>query len=283
VELLSEDLLKTNEAYSRFVPTEFLSVLNKKSIIDVKLGDQIQKEMTILFSDIRGFTTLSETMTPQENFNFINSYLKVMEPFISKNNGFIDKYIGDSIMALFADSPDDALNASVEMLRELRQYNIGRINGGYVPVKIGIGLNTGKLMLGTIGGKNRMDGTVISDSVNIASRIESLTKVLFIPLILSESVVLKLNHPENFKIREIDYVQVRGKSKSIFIYECFNSDEPAMLEAKIKNTEEYNLGLMEFRNKNYKKAKEHFITCEKNCPDDSILFIYINRCIEKMA
>ena len=96
VEHLSEDLIKTNEAYSRFVPKEFLSVLNKKSILDVKLGDQIQKEMTILFSDIRGFTSLSESMTPQENFNFINAYLHFMEPVISKNNGFIDKYIGDA-------------------------------------------------------------------------------------------------------------------------------------------------------------------------------------------
>ncbi|MBP9889206.1 MAG: adenylate/guanylate cyclase domain-containing protein [Leptospiraceae bacterium] len=283
VEHLSEDLIKTNEAYSRFVPKEFLSVLNKKSILDVKLGDQIQKEMTILFSDIRGFTSLSESMTPQENFNFINAYLHFMEPVISKNNGFIDKYIGDAIMALFPGSPDDALNASVEMLIELRNYNIGRVNTGYPPIKIGIGLNTGNLMLGTIGGKNRMDGTVISDSVNIASRLESLTKELFIPLIVSDSVVQKLQNKEKFSLREIDDVVMRGKSQSILIYECFDSDEPSLKEAKLKNQKQYNLALAEFRNKKYARAKELFIECERNCPEDSILFIYINRCKEQLA
>ena len=283
VELLSEDLTRTNEAYSRFVPTEFLSMLNKRSILDVKLGDQIQKEMTVLFADIRGFTSLSESMTPQENFNFINSYLKVMEPIISKHNGFIDKYIGDSIMALFPGSADDALNASIEMLKELENYNILRANSGYAPIKIGIGLNTGNLMLGTIGGKNRMDGTVISDSVNIASRLESLTKDFLVPLIISENVVLSLDNIENFQIREIDNVVMRGKSHSILIYECFDPDGLTQREAKSENKDEYHLALAEYRNQNYQMAKLHFLNCEKRCPRDPVLSIYINRCNEKIG
>lgn len=283
VELLSEDLIRTNEAYSRFVPTEFLSMLNKKSILDVKLGDQIQKEMTVLFADIRGFTSLSESMTPQENFNFLNSYLKVMEPIISKHNGFIDKYIGDSIMALFPGSADDALNASIEMLKELNNYNAERANAGYVPIKIGIGLNTGNLMLGTIGGKNRMDGTVISDSVNVASRLESLTKEFLIPLIISENVVKSLNNPEQFLVREIDNVVMRGKSQSILVYECFDPDDPNKQRAKIQNKDEYHLALAEYRNQNFKIAKIHFANCEKNCPQDAVLSIYINRCNEQLT
>lgn len=283
VELLSEDLTRTNEAYSRFVPTEFLSMLNKKSIMDVKLGDQIQKEMTVLFADIRGFTSLSESMTPQENFNFINSYLKVMEPIISKHNGFIDKYIGDSIMALFSGHADDALNASIEMLKELENYNRFRANSGYPPIKIGIGLNTGNLMLGTIGGKNRMDGTVISDSVNVASRLESLTKEFFVPLIVSEDVVINLNQVENFQLREIDNVVMRGKSQSILIYECFDPDEPDKRNAKAKNKNEYHRALAEFRNQNYEKARLHFINCKKICPIDPVLSIYINRCNDKIG
>lgn len=186
-------------------------------------------------------------------------------------------------MALFPGSADDALNASVQMLIELRNYNIGRVNAGYPPIKIGIGLNTGNLMLGTIGGKNRMDGTVISDSVNIASRLESLTKELFIPLIVSDSVVQKLQTKEKFSLREIDDVVMRGKSQSTLIYECFDSDETSLKEAKLKNQKQYNLALAEFRNKNYAKAKELFIECERNCPEDSILFIYINRCKERLA
>lgn len=278
VELLSEDLIKTNEAYSRFVPTEFLSLLNKKSILDVKLGDQIQKEMTVLFADIRGFTSLSESMTPKENFSFLNSYLKIMEPIISKHNGFIDKYIGDSIMALFPSSADDALNASIEMLRELENYNSKRATSGYPPIKIGIGLNTGNLMLGTIGGKNRMDGTVISDSVNIASRLESLTKDFLIQLLISENVVKNLINPDEFLIREIDNVVIRGKSQSILVYECFDSDEANKRRAKIKNEDEYHLALAEFKNQNFEIAKKHFTNCANICPQDSVLNIYINKC-----
>ncbi|MCZ0904476.1 response regulator, partial [Microcoleus sp. HI-ES] len=108
-------LAKINAAYGRFVPHDFLRFLGHESIVDVRLGDQIQKEMTVLFSDIRSFTTISEAMTPQENFNFINSYLSRVSPVIRAHQGFIDKYIGDAIMALFPESADDAVRAAVEM------------------------------------------------------------------------------------------------------------------------------------------------------------------------
>ena len=164
------------DAYGRFVPHQFLNLLGYESIIDVNLGDQVQQEMSVLFADIRDFTTLSETMTPQENFNFINAYLSRMEPAITSNNGFIDKYIGDAIMALFSDFADDAVKAGIAMLNILTNYNEDRQRVGYIPIQIGIGINSGSLMLGTVGGKSRMDSTVISDAVNLASHIEGLTK-----------------------------------------------------------------------------------------------------------
>ncbi|HMX33162.1 MAG TPA: adenylate/guanylate cyclase domain-containing protein, partial [Leptospiraceae bacterium] len=193
------------------------------------------------------------------------------------------KYIGDSIMALFPESAEHALNASISMLRELRIYNEERIRKNLSPIKIGIGLNTGNLMLGTIGGKNRMDGTVISDSVNLASRLESLTKTLYIPILISETVYNHLQNKEQFSIREIDTVFVRGKSKPIVIYECFDADEEQVRICKKKNLENFSKGLIAFRENQFQKAKEYFIECEKKCPEDSIAFIYINRCNEKLA
>ena len=112
-------LAKINAAYGRFVPHDFLRFLGHESIVDVRLGDQIQKEMTVLFSDIHSFTTISETMTPQENFSFINSYLSRVSPVIRAHQGFIDKYIGDAIMALFPESADDAIMAAVEMQKQV--------------------------------------------------------------------------------------------------------------------------------------------------------------------
>jgi len=213
-----------NRAYQRFVPRQFLHFLEKLSIIDVELGDQVQLEMSVLFSDIRDFTTLSEKMTPKDNFQFINAYLSRMEPAILENNGFIDKYIGDAIMALFSGSADEAVNAGLAMLQQLQLYNQERVESGETPIKIGIGINTGNLMLGTVGGQNRMDTTVISDAVNLASRVESLTKNYGVSLLITQHTYARLLNPSHYVIRPIDTVKVKGKSELVTVYEVLNAN-----------------------------------------------------------
>jgi class 3 adenylate cyclase/HAMP domain-containing protein len=212
------DLKQTNLSIERFVPHAFLEVLGKPSIVDVELGDNVRREMTILFSDIRNFTTLSEAMTPDENFDFINHYLESMGPVIRAHGGFIDKYIGDAIMALF-DDPDSALQAALTMVETLARYNERQQALGLAPVKIGIGLNTGSLMLGTIGEQNRMDGTVISDAVNLASRIESLTKVYKAAILISQFTYDRLADSARYDIRAVDTVAIKGKSQPVPIYQ----------------------------------------------------------------
>ena len=211
IERLTNDLTQTNTAYSRFVPREFLRFLNKKSIRDISLGDQVEKSMTIMFADIRSFTTLSEGMSPEDNFNFLNAFLKRMEPIIQRHNGFIDKYIGDAIMALFPFGPEDALLASAAMHRNLREFNEIRIRKRREPIIIGVGINTGRLMLGTIGGENRMDGTVISDAVNLGARLEGLTKYFGSAALYSQDTYKQLAKPEGFEHRYLGRLQVKGK------------------------------------------------------------------------
>ncbi|NNL99826.1 MAG: HAMP domain-containing protein, partial [Gammaproteobacteria bacterium] len=146
------------DAYSRFVPKEILTTLNKRSILELNLGDNVRQEMTVLFSDIRSFTTISEAMSPEEIFRFINDYLEQVGPIVRKHGGYIDKYIGDAVMALFPGGPDDALAAAAEMHGQVRDFN--RLRGGsaagQVEVHIGVGIDTGQLMLGTIGEHQRM-------------------------------------------------------------------------------------------------------------------------------
>jgi class 3 adenylate cyclase/HAMP domain-containing protein len=214
------DLKQTNLSIERFVPHAFLEVLGKPSILEVELGDNVRREMTILFSDIRDFTTLSEAMTPDENFDFINQFLESMGPVIRAHGGFIDKYIGDAIMALF-DDPDDALRAALTMVETLDRYNERLRAGGGAPIAIGIGLNTGSLMLGTIGEQNRMDGTVISDAVNLASRIETLTKTYKAAILISQFTYDGLADPAVYDIRAIDTVAIKGKSQPVPIYQVF--------------------------------------------------------------
>jgi class 3 adenylate cyclase len=210
--------IRLTEAYGRFVPHEFLDNLGKTSIIDIQLGDHVRMEMTVLFSDIRGFTTLSEKMTPEQTFAFLNTYMSYMEPIIKQHDGFIDKFIGDAIMALFH-SADQAVMAALEMLEQLREFNQQRDLSGFPPIDMGIGLNTGTLMLGIVGGANRMEGTVVSDAVNIASRIESLTKKFNSQILISESTQAALTNDERFTLSELKQVSLEGKSNLISIYQ----------------------------------------------------------------
>jgi class 3 adenylate cyclase len=225
------DLKETNLSIERFVPHAFLTMIGKPSIVSVMLGDNKRQDMTILFSDIRNFTTLSEKMSPDENFAFINAYLERMGPVIRDHNGFIDKYIGDAIMALFADA-DDALRASLAMVETLESFNRQRAMEKLDPIAIGIGLNTGSLMMGTIGEKHRMDGTVISDAVNLASRIEGLTKVYRVAILTSQHTYDRLADPDAYDIRPIDVVVVKGKTQPVTLFEVFQRDEAAQRAVK---------------------------------------------------
>lgn len=238
--------IKINEllnSMKRFVPFEFLNFLDKKSITEISLGDQVNQEMTVFFSDIRSFTKLSESMTPHQTFNFINSYLKRMGPLIRENKGFIDKYIGDSIMAIFPIEPDYALLAGIHIRKELTLYNQQRVSYGYKPIGIGVGIHTGNLMLGTIGESQRMDTTVIADSVNLASRVEGLTKFYGVTTLITETTKSKLKKPEQFNMRFIGLVQVVGKEESVGIYEVFDGDDEKTFEFKKRITPRFEEGM----------------------------------------
>ena len=136
-------LSQTSKSYGRFVPHEYLKFLSKESIIDVELGDHVSKEMAVMFSDIRSFTTLSESMTPQENFDFVNNYLRQVSPVIRDNTGFIVKYLGDGMMAVFPKGADDAVAAGIGKLKKVEEQNIQRIEQGLLPIKVGIGVHFG--------------------------------------------------------------------------------------------------------------------------------------------
>ncbi len=275
-------LSQINLAYSRFVPRQFLRLLKKKSILDVQLGDQVQKEMSILFADIRDFTTLSEKMSLPENFKFINSYLSRMEPEIVANHGFIDKYIGDALMALFSGSTngsaDDAVNAGISMLKVLKEYNQHRANSGYAAIKIGIGINTGSLMLGTVGGKNRMDSTVISDAVNLASRLEGLTKEYAVPLLISHHTFWQLADANQYCIRLIDRVQVKGKSEWVTVNEVFDADQPEVREGKLATLSMFMEAWLLYNQNKFKEAAGVFEECLRLNPGDQVAKVYLGRC-----
>ncbi|SDU54945.1 bacteriohemerythrin [Desulfobacula phenolica] len=266
------------QAYERFVPHEFLNFLGKKDITNIYLGDQIEKNMTVLFTDIRDFTSLSEELTPSQNFSFINSYLSCMEPVISEHHGIIDKYIGDAIMALFPTSADEAIACSNAMLATLNEYNKTRQKAGDQSINIGIGLNTGLLILGTIGGKQRMEGTVIGDSVNLAARMESMTKTYGVSLLISEQTFYSLKNPKKFSIRFLDRVMVKGKIRPQTVYEVFDMDSDSVREGKKATLKIFEEALAHYHYKNITDAKSLLCKCLKLNPDDKPARLYLERC-----
>ncbi|MCP3925830.1 MAG: HAMP domain-containing protein [Desulfobacterales bacterium] len=270
--------VRLTDAYTRFVPKEFLDFLDKETVIEISLGDYVKTEMTIIFSDIREFTNLSEKMTPHENFEFINSYLKVVGPVVRKHRGFIDKYIGDAVMALFPVSPFDAIKASVEMQETIRKHNKKWVEKGLDPIKFGVGIHTGEMMLGTIGEEKRMEGTVISDAVNLASRMERLTKLYGVSIIVSDSALSGNKEQYEFNRRYLDRVKVKGKSKWVDIYEVFDCDSKEQIALKVKSLSSFTKGITSYQRKDIKEALIYFKKVVEINPLDNPAKLYIERC-----
>lgn len=266
-----------------FVPRDLISFLGKISLIDVELGDQVEKNMSVVFTDIRDFTSLSESMTPQQTFNMINSYLSVMNPVVSAHHGMIDKYMGDAIMALFPTTADDALSAALAMLLRLDEYNAGRERAAYAPIRIGIGVNTGLLMLGVIGGGNRMEGTVLGHTVNLASRLQTLTKTYGAPLLISEHTLYSLSEPQKFLVRYLGRVKIAYKTQPESIYEVFNHNPPQVREAKIRTLEKFEEALACYHTRDITRAHTLLEQIVRDNPDDTPAKVYLQRCSDYLS
>ncbi len=234
-----ENQRKMVRSYSRFVPAQFLGILGRKVIMDVELGDHVEKKLTIMFVDVRSFTSLAESMEPTETFNFLNSYLKRICPVVRAHGGFIDKYIGDGIMALFPEDPNNAVRAAEQMFETLILYNQHRSRSGYQPIAISVGIHRGETILGTIGERDRIETTVISDAVNLASRLEGLNRHYGSTLIVSEDFFQDLEGDLRGRFRRMDRVRVKGKNDSVYIYQYLGDrDTPNGSSAAIGRYEE---------------------------------------------
>jgi class 3 adenylate cyclase len=262
----------------RFIPREFLDMLERKTLADVKLGDHMQREMTVFFSDIRDFTQLSERLTPQENFSFLTSYLRNVTPIIRARGGFVDKYLGDGVMALFPGLAIDAVQAAVDLGQQIARYNHGRRLAGYAPIKIGTGLHRGSLMLGTIGAEDQMQTTVIADAVNLASRIEGMTKTFGVNLLLSGSVVENLPKDHKFRLRPLGAVRAKGKSEAVEIFECYDNDAHELGEHKDKTQPQFAAGMAEYRKGMLLTAGRIFSRIAEICPEDTVAAYFRDRC-----
>jgi adenylate cyclase len=275
LQIANNKLIAINEANSKFVPREFLQFLGRSSVEEISPGDQVAGEMTILFTDIRSFTEISEMLSPQDNFDFINAYLKEIVPVIRANHGFIDKFIGDTVMAIFPGSPDDAIKAALDFGRAVDQFNLTLLDKNIPPIAIGTGIHTGNLILGTIGNAHRLETTVISDAVNIASRIEGLTKYYHASIIVSEETMQQTKTLHGLCFRYIDEVRVKGKLKSVRIYEIL---DPEKDKRKVVFLQEYETAMMNFREKKFAEARAILTDLVLKNPEDHLARILLQKC-----
>ncbi|MGC1245943.1 MAG: AAA family ATPase [Spirulinaceae cyanobacterium] len=269
--------VELTDSYSRFVPAEYLEFLQKKSITQVKLGDHVSKEMAVMFSDIRSFTAISENMTPQENFDFVNNYLREVSPKIRGNDGFIVKYLGDGMMAVFPNGADNALAAGIAKLQQVEIYNRQRQENNQPPIKVGVGIHVGHMMVGMVGETARMQGDAFSDNVNLTARLESLTKFYGVSLVISETTKERLSNPQQYKIRFLDKVILKGKKNPIAIFEVLDGNNPEDIAAKLATQGDFEKGLECYRLGAVAEAEGYFKQVLTSNPNDSVSQLYLER------
>jgi len=241
---------KLSDAYSKFVPHETLSFLGYKNIFDVHIGDGVERNLTILFSDIRSFSSLCESMSPAETLKFLNSYFGRISPIILKNNGVVDKFIGDCVMAIF-NNPSEALRAGVEIQREIVKYNLTHRVGGRRYIEAGIGICTGPVVMGPLGSEDKTEITVLSDVVNIASRLDGLCPNLGAKILISGlSCDFSLMREGCF---EIDHGEqpLKGKDRFVRVTEVVDT-------TLIQLTEELSKGDVAISKEYLKNINEYF-------------------------
>ncbi len=277
---LNEQTIMT-EANRRFVPGGFLKGLGCTSIVDVKLNEVVEREMNVMFVDLRSFSTISSQLGPRGTIELINRYLSHVQPGIAVHGGFVAQYYGDGILALFPDNTDDALRGAIAMCRGLDGYNRTRAKDSPA-LRFGIGMHSGTVILGTIGDQDHFQCSVVGESVNMASRMESLCKHFGATLILSETAHKRVRAPEQFGFRSLGLAQVAGWAQPIEVFECIAAYPMKLQEQILKSRDIYTEGLAAYRNEQWEQAFEHFNACLQVCAQDMVAHGFAQRCHDNL-
>jgi len=240
------------------------------------------RRATILFSDIRGFTTLTEHLGATGTVAFLNEYFGLMVEVITKYEGMLDKFIGDAIMSAFGlpishdDDEDRAVQCAIGMIRECQRWSGERVRANQLPVAMGIGINTDMIVSGNIGSARRMDYTLIGDGVNVASRLESACKAYSAQILISENTCRMLRG--TYRMRDIDQVIVKGKTEPVRVYEILDYHTAETFPNMMDVLNYFNEGMTHYRNKNFLKSILQFEEALQRNPCDKLSQTYIDRC-----
>jgi class 3 adenylate cyclase len=265
------------DVQSRFVPNELLRILDIDDLRRVRSGYRVEREMTVLISDIRGFTTMLEDMNVAEASNLLMGFLRAVELPIIGYNGMIQDVRGDEVVAVFESAPD-AVRAGLAMLRSLRAHNRERKALGSEELRAGIGINTGMVGVGLVGGVNRMVLTIIGDAVNLAARIESTNKRYGSALLISDKTYARLADRERFEIRRMERVMVVNRRRPVMIYEVYDEDSAPVRAAKRSAQSAFDEAFALFDAGDVDAARAAFEQCRQLLPDDPVAPLHLAHC-----
>ena len=269
------------DSFARFVPLHYGTLLEKEHLYDINKGDSKEVELSIMFCDIVNFSSLSEMMSPRGTFEFLNLFFEMMNPIIIKNGGIIDKFIGDEIMAFFLYECEHAcpfpLDAAIEMRQKLIEFNQVFQHPNVAYIDMGIGIHYGKVILGTVGSQERLDTTVVGDTVNTASRIQQLTRVFKTPILITDSVKEKLKNIDKYYLRKLQKVRVKGKQEPVQIYECFNVDSDEQIEKKLQTLQKFEEAIELIHNKKIQDAIVLLKEIYQINPEDIVVQVYLEK------
>ncbi len=258
-----QEVTRLSNSYFRFVPQQFLKVLGKTNMTQINLGEQANRHMTILVCNMRNFDTFSAQLTTEENFKFINSFLKVFGPVIREHGGFTSRYLGPGMLTLFPNSPHAALKAAVQLRAILETYNSNRQKVSYEPIDIGIAVHTGDVMIGIIGEEQRMEGSVVSNHVQLALDLERLSQKLGVTVLLTEETMQAMKRKVPGHYRNLGSFQIGEEDRTIELFDLYEGDPEHIKQLKDETKAQFEHAVELFRNGRFYDARECFVSVVK--------------------
>jgi class 3 adenylate cyclase len=273
----SNDLLRlTNQAIGRFIPQAFLAQLPSSDIVNINLGDYVEQNKTILFSDIRNFTRISEQLTIHHTFHYLNSYLEKVGPQIRNCGGYIEKYIGDAIMAVFDQPTTGALSAAIAMQRTAQSFSSQHSNHEWPPLQIGVAVHADKILAGIIGEEGRMSSAILAEAITVVEQIEAMTKIYQAKILISQSVLNSIPSGASWQFRPIDRLTTRNGYLAVF--EVLDQEIDPLAPRKIELRSALQLALEYYWAGAISKARYAFRELESQCPEDLVYQHYLTEC-----
>jgi len=268
------EVTKLSNAYFRFVPQQFLKVLGKDNMTEVRLGEQKTKNMTIMVCHMRQFNEMSATLSTKDNFAFINSFLKQFGPIIREHGGFISRYLGPGMLTMFPNDSTHSLFAAYHIRRALTEYNEKRIDAGERAIDIGIAIHAGDVMLGIIGEEQRLEGSVISNHVELTINLERISEKLGVSVLLTSQARQQIDLGRTEYCRNLGLIQLDSDSAPVQLYDWYEADMKYVRDLKAETKKQFEASVEAYQNGRFYDAREGFVQVVKRNRHDLVAKLY---------